>query len=245
MPRKKLKRFAALSTFDNVYEDPLDWRGRWSRACFGNDNPVTLELACGKGEYTIELARRFPDRNFIGIDRKGERIWRGASTALEQNLKNVTFLRTDIEKIIDLFGENEISEIWITFPDPFPGQGKASKRLTSPRLLNIYRNILELGGIMHLKTDDEDLFDYTLRTLETEDCIVHSITRDLYKRPVSDELLTLKTTYEKRHLEKGKTIKYLCFGFKKRLVDAREYEEGDPGKRIADDTHIDRAGPSK
>lgn len=98
---------------------------------------------------------------------------------------------------------------------------------------------------MHLKTDDEDLFDYTLRTLETEDCIVHSITRDLYKRPVSDELLTLKTTYEKRHLEKGKTIKYLCFGFKKRLVDAREYEEGDPGKRIADDTHIDRAGPSK
>ncbi len=131
MPRKKLKRFAELSTFDNVFEDPPDWRGRWSRECFGNNSPITLELACGKGEYTLGLAQRYPDRNFIGIDRKGERIWRGARIALDQNLKNVIFLRSDIEQIIHLFDKNEISEIWITFPTLIPAMAKprnASRR---------------------------------------------------------------------------------------------------------------------
>lgn len=222
MPRKKLRRFAELSNFDNVFEDPPAWKGRWSQTCFGNNKPITLELACGKGEYTLGLARRFPGRNFIGIDRKRERIWRGAGMALEQNLKNVIFLRTDIERIDDLFGEKEISEIWITFPDPFPGQRKASKRLTSPRLLNRYRKVLELNGVMHLKTDDDDLFDYTLRILKAEDCILHNITRDLYKQPISDELLTLKTTYEKKHIEAGRTIKYLCFRFRNHQPDMPE-----------------------
>jgi tRNA (guanine-N7-)-methyltransferase len=222
MPRKKLKRFAELSTFDNVFEDPPDWRGRWSREGFRNNNPITLELACGKGEYTLGLAQRYPDRNFIGIDRKGERIWRGARTAHEQNLGNVIFLRTDIEKIIDLFDKNEISEIWITFPDPYPGHGKAMRRLTSPRHLNIYKNILKSNGIIHLKTDDEILFDYTLGVMEAENCIIHRLIRDIHGQPVSDELLALKTTYEKRHLEAGKTIKYLCFGFGKIEPDLLE-----------------------
>ncbi len=225
MPRKKLKRFAELSTVDNVFEDPPDWRGRWSRECFGNNNPITLELACGKGEYTLGLAQRYPDRNFIGIDRKGERIWRGARIALDQNLKNVIFLRSDIEQIIHLFDKNEISEIWITFPDPYPGHGKASKRLTSPRLLNIYRNVLKSNGIIHLKTDDEDLFDYTIGILKAGDCIVHNVNRDLYKQSVSDELLALKTTYEIRHLEAGRTIKYLCFGFNKNRPDTNKYRD--------------------
>ena len=245
MPRKKLKRFAELSKFDNVFEDPPDWRGRWSRECFGNNNPITLELACGKGEYTLGLAQRYPDRNFIGIDRKGERIWRGASTALDQNLKNVIFLRSDIEQIIHLFDKNEISEIWITFPDPYPKQGKALKRLTSPRLLNIYRNVLKSNGIIHLKTDDEDLFDYTIGILKAEGCIVHSVNRDLYKQSISDELLALKTTYEKRHLEAGRTIKYLRFGFNKNQPDINKYRDTDRGKRIADDVDIGPLGDPK
>lgn len=227
MPRKKLKRFAELSTFENVFQYPPDWQGRWSQECFGNNNPITLELACGKGEYTLGLAQRYPDRNFIGIDRKGERIWRGASIALDQNLKNVIFLRTDIENIIDLFDKNEISEIWITFPDPYPGQSKATKRLTSPRLLNIYRNVLKSNGIIHLKTDDVDLFDYTIGILKAEDCIVHKVNHDLYKQSVSDEFLALKTTYEKRHLEAGRTIKYLRFGFDKNRLDTNKYRDND------------------
>ena len=237
MPRKKLKRFAEISRFENVLEDPPDIKGR-CREYFGNDNSITLELACGKGEYTLGLARRFPDRNFIGVDRKGERIWKGARIALEQNLKNVIFLRTDIERIADLFGEKEISEIWITFPDPFPGQGKASKRLTSPAFLNIYRDILKMNGAIHLKTDDDDLFDYTLRILKAEDCTVHNITRDLYKQPISNELLTLKTTYEKKHIEAGKTIKYLCFGFGSHQPDMPEYKNANSGKSMADDVSI-------
>lgn len=222
MPRKKLRRFGELSTFDNVFEEPPDWRGKWSQEGFGNNNPITLELACGKGEYTLALAHRFPDRNFIGIDRKGERIWKGARMALEQNLKNVIFLRIDVENIIDIFGENETSEIWITFPDPYPKQGKALKRLTSPRLLNIYRKILELNGAIHLKTDDDDLFNYTLKAINAEDCSIYKSTRDLHAEPISDELLALKTTYEKRHLEAGKTIKYLRFGFNRRQPDMPE-----------------------
>ncbi len=213
MPRKKLKRLGELSTLDNVFEDPPDWRGRWSRECFGNNNPITLELACGKGEYTLALAQKFPHRNFIGIDRKGERIWKGARMALDQNLKNMVFLRTDVENISDMFGENEISEIWITFPDPYPKQGKALKRLTSPRFLNIYRKVLEFSGIIHLKTDDGDLFNYTLKALNAEDCNIYKSTRDLHAEPISDEILALKTTYEKRHMEAGRTIKYLRFGF--------------------------------
>jgi len=238
MPRKKLKRIAEISSFDNVFEDAPDWKGNWSQTCFGNNRPITLELACGKGEYTLGLAQRFPDRNFIGVDRKGDRIWKGARIALEQNLKNVIFLRTDVEQIIDLFGEKEISEIWITFPDPYPRHVKASKRLTSPRLLNIYRNVLEPNGAIHLKTDDEDLFDYTLRVLETEGCIVNRVTHDLYKQPISDELLSLKTTYEKRHLEAGKTIRYLCFGFERHQPDMPKYGNASSGNSVVDDVGI-------
>jgi tRNA (guanine-N7-)-methyltransferase len=228
MPRKKLKRFAEISKFENVLEDPPDIKG--CREYFGNDNPITLELACGKGEYTLGLARRYPGRNFIGIDKKGDRIWRGARIALERNMKNVIFLRTDIERIGELFGKKEISEIWITFPDPFPGQRKTAKRLTSPIFLKIYRRILKMNGFIHLKTDDDDLFDYTLHILKSEGCIVHDVTHDLYEKPVSNDLLALKTTYEKKHIEAGRTIKHLCFGFEDHQKNMPENGNLDPGK---------------
>lgn len=240
MPRKKLKRFAEISGFENVLEDPPDIKG--CREYFGNHNPITLELACGKGEYTLGLARRFPERNFIGIDKKGDRIWRGARIALEQHLKNVIFLRTDIERIRELFGKEGISEIWITFPDPFPGQRNAAKRLISPPFLDIYRDILKTSGSIHLKTDADDLFDYTLRILKAESCTVHNITHDLYRQPVSDELLALKTTYEKKHIEAGRTIKYLCFGFRNNQQHILENRNENPGKRAVDEIGFGPAG---
>jgi len=213
MPRKKLRRFAELETFPNVIQEPLEIVPHWHYRYFGNRNPITLETACGKGEYTIGLARRYPQRNFIGIDRKGGRIWRGAKIALEENLKNAMFIRADAGKIADLFAERAVSEIWITFPDPYPNNAKASKRLTSPNFLNLYRRIIKPNGVIHLKTDDNNLFGYTLETLRAEKCIVYMITLDLYGDEGGDDILNLKTTYERKHLMAGRKIKYLRFGF--------------------------------
>lgn len=211
MPRKKLIRFAEISTFQNVIEDPRDLTGRWNQKIFGNSNPITLELACGKGEYTLGLAERFPDRNFIGMDKKGERIWVGARRALQGNLKNVVFVRTEIERIAEIFDENEISDIWIVFPDPHPGQGKAFKRLTSPAFLDHYKRILGPNGSVHLKTDDRDLYEYTLETLGQRGFRTVRSVDDLYAGQVTDDILALKTTYELRHMAAGKTIKYILF----------------------------------
>ena len=211
MTVKKLQRFADLSTFPNTFQNPAGMKGRWNQLYFKNNNPITLELACGKGEYTLELARRFPDRNFIGVDLKGARIWRGAKTALEEKLTNVAFLRIPIEKLAEHFATGEVEEIWIPFPDPFPRKGKAKKRLTSPRFLNIYREILKPGGLVHLKTDDKDLFLYTLETLNQEGLTVLKVIENLYNGKIYDDLLTIKTTYERKHLEGGKTIRYLKF----------------------------------
>src|SRR5574341_2560269 len=168
MTVKKLQRFAELSTFSNTFQNPAGMKGNWNKLYFKNDHPIILELACGKGEYTLELAKRFSGRNFIGVDLKGARLWRGAKTALEQNLTNVAFLRIPIEKITEYFAQNDVEEIWITFPDPFPRKGKAKKRLTSPRFLNLYRQILRPWGLVHLKTDDLNLFEYTREILKGE-----------------------------------------------------------------------------
>jgi tRNA (guanine-N7-)-methyltransferase len=213
MPRKKLKRIKELASFPNVLQEPLEISMGWHLNYFGNNNPVTLEMACGKGEYTVGLARRFPERNFIGIDRKGGRIYRGAKIALDENLRNAMFLRMDAERIGDIFGDDDISEIWITFPDPFPRKSKASRRLTSPGFLKTYRRLLRPKGKVHLKTDDDPFFAYTLESLKEEKCVIHRITLDLHSESADDEILSLKTTYERRHLEAGRTIKYLCFGF--------------------------------
>ncbi len=213
MPRKKLKRFAEIETFPNVIRWPENVIPGWLDHYFGNSNPITLETACGKGEYTVGLARGFPERNFIGIDKKGERIWRGARIAREEGLSNALFIQSDVGRIVELFGEKSISEIWITFPDPFPKKNQESRRLTSPGFLKLYSRVITPEGFVHLKTDDDDFFRFTIDSLKTLKCVIHQITFDLYGDSIIDELLTMKTTFERRHLEAGRSIKYVRFGF--------------------------------
>lgn len=215
MGKDKLKRFAEIATFDNVIE--LDngkiFQGQWAKSHFKNNNPVILELGCGKGEYTVNLAQLFPEINFIGVDYKGNRIWRGAKTAIEENIPNVAFLRIQIENLLDYFKENEISEIWITFPDPQPQISREKKRLTSPRFLEKYKTILKSAGPIHLKTDSDLLYDYTKEKIEELGLKVHIITNDLYKSDLVNEVLSIKTYYEKKYLAHDKNINYLKFSF--------------------------------
>jgi tRNA (guanine-N7-)-methyltransferase len=224
--RNKLQKFAELLTFPNVYENfnpkapqlhgvngvPVDLKGQWCSKHFGNDNPIVLELACGRGEYTLGMARSSPNRNFIGVDVKGARIWKGAGIALEEELDNVAFLRTRIEQISLFFAPEEISEIWITFPDPFLRKSKANRRLTAPRFLNDYQKILRRDGLIHLKTDEPQLYAYTLEVLSV---FPHAKLlyqdNDIYAKALPMPELEIKTYYERMHLEKGKTIKYIRF----------------------------------
>jgi len=210
MAHHKLKKFADLATFSNTVQlDPV-YKGKWRADFFKNQNPLTLELACGKGDYTLELARRFPAKNFIGIDIKGARLWCGAKTALAEGLTNVAFLRIYIDHILEYFEAGEISEIWLTFPDPFPKNHNIQKRLTHPRFVQMYRKILANGGKLHFKTDDEQLFRYTQKVLKSENAHFHTIVDDLYAAGIDDELLLIQTTFEKSHLANGRTIRYLC-----------------------------------
>lgn len=215
MGKDKLRKFAEISTFTNVLQ--LDagktMKGQWAAKHFGNDRPIVLELACGKGEYTVNLAKLFPAYNFIGIDYKGNRIWRGAKTALEENIPNVAFLRIQIETILDYFAEDEVSEIWITFPDPQPQKSREKKRLTNPSFLAKYREILIPGGIMHLKTDNDELFAYTQEKLTKLGLDIHAQTSDLYQSDLADEVLSIKTYYEKKYLETAKNINYIKWGW--------------------------------
>lgn len=197
---------------ENSLEFPQEVKGKWKKELFKNDNPLTLELACGKAEYSLALAEMFPDRNFIAIDKKGNRMWRGAKTAVEKKLSNVLFLRIYIEDLMSYFDENEVEEIWITFPDPFPRKGKAKKRLTSPRFLKMYDQILTAPGQVHLKTDDKQLFDYTIEAIEAEKWNVNDSQQDIYGSSKMDPLLKIQTYYEKLHLEDGRKIYYLRFG---------------------------------
>ncbi len=224
--RNKLQKFAEVYSFPNVYENfdafepgltgkdglMIDLKGKWKELHFQNQNPITVELACGKGDYTIGLGRLFPDRNFIGVDIKGARIWRGAKTALEQNLGNVAFLRTRIEQITLFFDEQEVDEIWITFPDPFLRNSKANRRLSSGMFLSLYQRILKRGGLIHLKTDDPTLYEFTLQMLaEREDFQLVYCDEDIYSKPLYRPELDIKTFYERQHLAVGKTIKYVQF----------------------------------
>ncbi len=211
MAKKKLKRFAEMATFPNVIQMSTHLRGRWHRDYFHNDNPITVELACGRGEYTVGLARLYPQRNFIGIDLKGARLWRGAKTAIEENLANAAFVRLPIEQLAQCFGPGEVTEIWITFPDPFLREGKAKKRLTSPRFVNIYGQIIIPGGTIHLKTDEPNLFAFTQEVITEMGLKLTEKIDDLYANPVGNEILAIQTSYEKRHLADGRTIRYLSF----------------------------------
>jgi tRNA (guanine-N7-)-methyltransferase len=213
--KDKLKRFAEVDTFSNVLQ--LDagkpFKGDWASGFFKNGNPVVVELACGKGEYTVSLARLFPGKNFIGIDYKGNRIWRGAKTALEEGVNNVAFLRMQIENLLDYFAAGEVDEIWITFPDPQPQVSREKKRLTSPRFLDKYRSVLRAGGFINLKTDDDALHAYTVEKITEADLKLYVKTEDLYHSEFADEVLSIKTYYEKKYLRDNKNINYLKFSF--------------------------------
>ena len=217
MGKDKIRRFAEITTFNNVIEldDGKGIKGNWSKIQFKNNNPLILELGCGKGEYAVNLARLFPDKNFIGIDYKGNRIWRGAKTALEENINNVAFLRIQIENLLDYFAKGEISEIWITFPDPQPQVSREKKRLTSHRFLSMYKIVLQKDGIIHLKTDSDSLYLYTLQKItEVPGFEVLINTDNLYESSFADEILSIKTYYEKKYLAGKKNINYLKFSFK-------------------------------
>lgn len=223
--RDKLKKFAELITFPNVYEnpdsskpqllglngEPVEMKGLWDAQHFKNNHPITLELACGRGEYAVALGRMFPERNFIGVDIKGARIHQGAKAALTEGLHNVAFLRTRIEQIEMFFDKNEIAEIWITFPDPFLREAKANRRLTSPEFLNRYRSFLQKEGIVHLKTDSPDLYDFTLKTIaDTEGCELLYNDSDIHAKSLIMNELSVTTHYEKMNIAKS-TIKYIRF----------------------------------
>ncbi len=212
MPRQKLKRYAELTHLTNVLARPYDLRGKWHANYFRNEQPITLELACGKGEYTVALARRFPQCNFIGVDNKGDRLWKGAKAALYEHLSNAAFLRGRIEDLPDFFAPQEAQEIWIPFPEPYPKRTQSQRRLTSPRYLHCYRQILRPGGRIHVKTDDDSLFASTLKSLQAENCTIHELCEDLHRNITDEDLRAIKTAYERRYLSAGKTIKYVCFG---------------------------------
>ena len=215
MGKDKLRRFAEIETFANVYqlEEGKVLKGNWAAHHFKNANPVVLELACGKGEYSVNLARLFPDKNFIGIDYKGNRIWRGAKTAIEESIDNVAFLRIQIENILEYFAEGEIDEIWITFPDPQPQDSREKKRLTFPAFLNRYKQVLKPGGCVNLKTDNDQLYAYTVEKTIALDLIVHKNTDHLYTSEFADDVLSIKTYYEKKYLLHDKNINYIQFSF--------------------------------
>lgn len=217
--KNKLKRFEQNKTFSHVIEPGRDellegkfpLKGKW-KSFFNNDNPIVLELGCGKGEYTIGLAKLDRSRNFIGIDIKGARLWRGAKTALEENLGNVAFVRTQIELIDLIFAENEVDEIWITFPDPQLKYKRTKHRLTNKVFLDKYKFILKDKGAINLKTDSEFMHGYTLGLLHGLDCEVLYANHDIYKNEGSPkEVMDIKTYYEKQYLEKEKPITYIKF----------------------------------
>ena len=222
MGRSKLDKFRDNARRINVIEPgkPVfeSIKGNWQSGYFMNSNPVILELACGKGDYAIGLARLYPGNNYVGVDIKGSRIWTGSSIADSEGLKNVAFLRTHILKLEEFFRTNEVDAIWITFPDPRPRESDTRKRLTSPRFLKIYRNILKPGGWVYLKTDSDSLYRYSLETLSTFEGVEGLLyTEDLYNSDLKDDHLGLKTNYEIRFLEEGIKIKYLKFRYNKQI----------------------------
>ncbi|MFD2967304.1 tRNA (guanosine(46)-N7)-methyltransferase TrmB [Sphingobacterium bambusae] len=216
MGKDKLRKFAEVATFANVVqlEAGQAFKGKWANTFFKNEQPVILELACGKGEYTVNLAKLFPEKNFIGVDYKGNRIWRGAKTALEEGITNVGFLRIQIETILEYFAAGEIDEIWITFPDPQPQISREKKRLTHPKFLEKYKTLLSDAGIMHLKTDNDGFYAYTLEQIEGLKLQKKRETTDLYKSNLVDDVLAIKTYYERKYLADSKNINYVEWTFK-------------------------------
>ncbi len=221
--KNKLKRFRENETFSNVYQpgrdevtnNAFELKGNWNKEVFKNDHPIVLELGCGKGEYSVELARRYPNINFIGVDIKGSRFWRGAKTAIEENITNVAFLRTQIELIENCFAPGEVDEIWITFPDPQIKYKRTKHRLTNEEFLARYKNILKPEGIINLKTDSEFMHGYTLGLLHGAGHKVLYANHNVYKNEGAPEVVTaIQTFYESQYLEQNKPITYIKFQLK-------------------------------
>ncbi|WP_343700773.1 tRNA (guanosine(46)-N7)-methyltransferase TrmB [Chitinophaga sp.] len=236
MGQKKLQRFAEIETFPNVLIYPQNMPGAWARH-FGNSHPLTLELACGKGDYTLGLARRYPEGNFLGVDLKGNRIWRGAKTALTEKLPNVAFLRTQIEKLTDYFAPQEVSNIWITFPDPFLRKSKARKRLTHPRFLALYQQILAPGGAIHLKTDSAELYHFSQYVIAATGCTLLEDIPDVYALDPVPDLLRIQTYYEGMHLADGRTIRFLKFTLPAEPINWRAFKPEPEDEAAAEGEH--------
>lgn len=210
MGQKKLQRFAEMETFSNVLQYPEKMQGQWS-SFFNNQHPITLELACGKGEYAVGLARLHADRNFIGVDVKGNRIWVGAKTALKEGLRHVAFLRTQIDRIASYFSKDEVQEIWITFPDPQLRSSKHKKRLTHPKFLRLYQSFLKNDGRIHLKTDSPVLYHFTKQVIALYQLSLLADTEDLYAQKNLSPELQIQTHYEGLDIAGSRKIHYLCF----------------------------------
>lgn len=216
--KSKLKRFEIISQRENVVEPGkeifLKVKGKWNVEYFKRDRPITLELACGRGEYSVGMAKLFPERNFIGVDKKGDRLWKGSTWAVEDQLSNVAFLRTEILFIESFIADGEIDEIWLTFPDPRPRIRDAKRRLSSSRYIDMYKKLLRPGGYFRFKTDNTDLFNFTLEELEQRnDLEDFKLTHDLYDSDLRAECYEIKTRYEEMFAAKGEKIKYLRFRF--------------------------------
>jgi len=210
MAQKKLQRFADIKTFANVLEYPEGMAGKW-QGFFTNKHPIILELACGRGEYTVGLAKLFPQQNFIGVDVKGNRMYIGAKKCLAENLHNAAFLRTQIERIAEFFAPGEVDEIWITFPDPQLRISKAKKRLTHPRFLRLYQQFLKPAGLIHLKTDSPDLYEFTKKVIALYGLTLVEDCSDVYKQETVKEELAIKTHYESLDIAQSNKIHYLKF----------------------------------
>ena len=218
MGKNKLRKFEDMAGFRHVFQYPYavlqavggcPLKGQWNREVFKNDHPLALELGCGRGEYTVGLGRLYPDKNFIGIDVKGARMWAGAKESLETGMKNVAFLRTSIELIDSFFAPEEVSDIWLTFPDP--QMKKVNKRLTSTRFMKLFGKILTEYGLIHLKTDSNFMYTYTHEMIKANHFPVQVCTDDLYQSGLVDEILSIRTCYEQQWLDRGLTIKYIRF----------------------------------
>ena len=219
MAKNKLSKFSDMEGYPHVFQYPFarlkeegfEQKGKWNQLFFKNDNPIVLELGCGKGEYTVGLAKLFPEKNFIGLDIKGARMWSGAKQSMEEGLTNVAFLRTHIELIENFFDAGEVSEIWITFPDP--QMNKTNRRMTSTRFMQLYNKILAPNGLIHLKSDSNFMFTYTCEMVKENGLKVHAMTTDLYADPnfEGDKILSIQTYYEQQWLSRGLTIKYVQF----------------------------------
>lgn len=221
MGQKKLQRFAEIKTFSNVLEHPQDMKGKWNEF-FNNNHSIILELACGKGEYAVGLGRKFIHQNFIGVDIKGNRIWRGAKTALEEGLHNVAFLRSPIDSITNYFTKDEVSEVWITFPDPQLRLSKIKKRLTHPKFLRLYQQFLQQDGFIHLKTDSPDLYKFTKTVIDIYGLELLEDRDNVYASDDISDVLKIKTHYESLDIAGSNRIHYLKFKLNKEMPVSKD-----------------------